>query len=471
VSPADRANLEELALQYAMAIRMAMLQFRRSGKMRVDESQYTTYTITRGPVAGPFASVRTAAHYDSSAAEIEEQLTNKLQWDMVDRLTFMQKLGSLDSERQRLLDKAQECTAGVPDKATHFADEILGRVLQLSGQVPSLSSVKAMVRETTSVFLGEQVSWRVEAEIDGVWPEGKSIRLTPMALLTQVWSVTYRDDVDAVETWFSWLWEHVPDGKIAMTGLGATSKDIQRQLKALVRVLTLLGPKQVRLLRYRVGSTQLKPAMAVHDRGPGSRGSFCLTKTETARCRRFVLELLPLIDGTTGTPPEGSMRLVGTAAMDFYDEGLQNHSDTIGAIAFKVVTLESMFLSDDESAEVSYRLRNRVAIALSMLTVIDSSQVIADVKKAYDIRSGFFHGHVRPKDREAATRGLDDRMGDYCRTSISVFMQSGGMNRKSFLRELDTAMVDVQSRVGLERKLACKHFELPLVEEDRTHRH
>ena len=462
----DRLRLEESALRYAMVLRSAMSQYRRSRKIQVPEQNYTTYTITRGPANGPFADVHTAEHYDSTTSVIHEQYFPKRQWNIVDRAVFMGSLvTTTETERQRVLAAAKECSIDDSMRIVEFMEQIRWRVLQPSGTLLPCPRVKAIVQQLTSVLLGEPASWELEAEIDGAWPEEPLIRLIPSAVMQQVWSVTYRDDVDAVEKRFDIPWEHLPDARLGLVGRGTSPDTVERQLRNLVRVFTLLGPNQVRLLRYarsQLGTRFLESVMAAPERLSDSGGRYCIRRSKTPVARAFIQRILPFLDGSSGEPEEGSMQRIGTSTLDLYDEGLRNHPDTVGGIAFKIASLESMFLTDDETAEVSYKLRIRVAAALTMLTGTDGVQVLANVGTAYGIRSGFFHGHVKRKDRESATAELADTLGYYCRVLVSVFLQSGDMNRKLFLRDLDAGLVDPKARTALRSRLQQKNFLLPL---------
>lgn len=470
MNPTDRSRLEASALEYAMAVRAAMSDYRRSGKMRIVESDHTMYTITRGSPPSPSAAVRTAEQYVFGGWTTREHLCRTTRWDVHDRILFMLSWKTAERGYDTLLQNVQACTAGDSLKAEIFISQILERILYPSGTALPRPRVKAIVRLLTSVLLGEPTSWSLEAEINGVWPEGASVRLAPVAAMRQVWSVTYRDDVDAVERRFDMAMEALPDAKILMKGRGVASDGLERQLHALLLVLTLFGPNRIRLVRFgrsELGKTSLASAMVAPGRHADSGGRYSIGKSRAASCRRFVRCVLPVLDGTSGELPEGSMQRIGVATLSLYDEGLRNHPDTMGAIAFKIVSLESMFLTDEETAEVSYKLRVRVAAALSMLTGLDSAQVLADVGTAYCIRSGFFHGHVRPNVGKKATKELDDRIGDYCRISIAAFLQSGKDGRKQFLSDLDDAMVDLQCRTRLQQKLRRRRFSFPLTAAER----
>jgi len=466
MTSADRLRLEESALQYAKALHDAMSRYARSGKMQVLERGYTRYVITRGSGVGPFANDRTAQHYVFGTCSIDQEYRYKKEWDVIDRIvTFTKKLETIEPGRQKVLAIAKEYSAANPQQATQFVEQIPGRILQPSGELLALPRVKTIVHLLTSVFLGEPTTWRLEAEINGAWPEGSSAMLAPCATMRQVWSVAYRDDVDAVEKRFGWIWQSVPDAGISITGSGTSSVAIDRQLRNLVRVLTLLGPNQVRLLRYdrsQLGTRVLEPAMARPEHLDHSSRTYCIRRSKVAAARGFIQRISPLLDGSSGDAGEGSMQKIGVSTLDLYDEGLSNHPDPVGGIAFKVVSLESMLLTDGEAAEVSYKLRNRVGAMLAMLEGLDGAQVVADLKTAYDIRSGFFHGHVTGKDRDAATPELADRLGDYCRIVIAVFLQSGRMNRRAFLHDLDAGMVDIRLRTALQKKFKRQRISFPL---------
>ncbi len=443
-----------------------MRKYRASGKMRVLNSSYMAYTIVRSPPRDPSSGVRAKDHYICNSCEILQDLHLKRQWDAFDRFKFKRNLPG----EQAFVETAAGYVAGDLVKASRYADELLESVLQLSGDVMSRPKVEIITRQVTSKFLGETTSWRIVAEVNGVWPEGRLLRLGPATILQQVWRVMYRTDMDAVETRFGVPLERVPDAKITMTGLGVTSYDLEDQLHGLVRTLTLYGPNNVRLVRYSRSAPNtghVESVMATPGRTDDFGESFSLKHTESDHCRRFVQEVLPALARPVHVLPIDSMQQVGVTAMEFHEVGLRDHRyDAVGQVAFDIISLESLFLADEEGGEVSYKLRNRIAAWLQMVSRTDCSRVMADIKKAYEIRSGFFHGHVTKKDRDAASG--DDfraRLGDYCRSSISVFLQSGRASRKAFLSDLDAAMVDPKSRELFLQKYSARHFVLPLMTE------
>jgi len=469
MTSADRLRLEESALQYALAIREAISQHRRSGNMHLVDASYTVYNLTRMSRNGISPPIRTSANYAFTGVTWVTDTHKRLQWEIFDRFTLMDDLETKLPETRLLLGVFEDLLGVTPEEGMRSVKMLCGAVFGSTGRAPSARQVRTVVQQLLPTLAGEAVSCIVKAEINGVWPECAVAHLMEDVKMGQLWSVQYRTDLDSLTFVSGRSFEDIPDASITVVRNTADPRGIEGQLRVLIRVLTLFGPHRVTLVRSarsQPGTTSLLRTSSASDRLGGSGHGYCIRRSQMARCRGFVRRILPLLAEEPGSLPEGSMHRIALTSMTLLDEGLERHSDTASAIAYKIVCLESLYLEDDETSGISYRLRNRVAGTLAELLGSDARQTITDVKDAYAVRSGFFHGHVRPDVLLKATPELDARIGDYCRASVAAFLQCGEYDRRQFLRNLDAGMVSTHARQELWVELLPKHFSLPLTAAD-----
>ncbi len=467
LTPTDRLRLEDSALQYAMAVRQAMMEHRRSGKMHVVESTYTVYNMTRiSRDDHSLPTVRTVKNYISGACKWVPEPHRQTEWESLDRSMFMLDLETSLPEKQLLLEDLQRLLGVTADEGMKSVKRICAAILSSSGRVPSLRRVSVVVQQLLPILVGESISWTVRAEIDGAWPESLSTRLSENTRMNQLWSVQYRSDIDALNFMMGIPWEDIPDARVTIVGRAADTDEIDSRLRVLVRVLTLFGPHRVRLVRCarsQPGTAALMPTNTASDRLGGSGHGYCIRKNQAARCRRFVEEILPLLSNRPADLARGSMIQAGAVAMDLYDDPRQQHEDPVAEVAHRVMCLENLLLDTSEKYKVTRKLETRTAAILSLLRCADPQDVTADLEVAYCIRSNFFHGHTTPDDRRSATPDLRDRIGDYCRLVISLFLQSGTDSRSQFLTRLAASTTSGEFQSALQLEIKHRQLLFPLM--------
>ncbi len=127
-------------------------------------------------------------------------------------------------------------------------------------------------------------------------------------------------------------------------------------------------------------------------------------------------------------------------------------------MASAVMGLEALYLLDDNSGELSYRLRTSVANAMGALGA-DSEVVLRQVRMGYDIRSSYVHGgHLSKESEEEAdkkfggVRPLLHTVQDYLRRYIVLHLVLCEP-KDSIVSALQGAVVSSEGRAALEEKI------------------
>ena len=135
-------------------------------------------------------------------------------------------------------------------------------------------------------------------------------------------------------------------------------------------------------------------------------------------------------------------------ALSQYRDVLLKPEDIPNKIAYAVFGLEALYLKADERGELAQRLAQRVAKVMAKLGKGDGKEVFKAIKRAYKIRSVFVHGEPL-KESKYRDRSLLDKLAEYLRTSILIFMQIPIKNE--LINLIDDALIDKNSDEALER--------------------
>jgi len=154
-----------------------------------------------------------------------------------------------------------------------------------------------------------------------------------------------------------------------------------------------------------------------------------ITEEDVKTLPQFINMIKPLIptDNKTGRPL--SSNPIGIAILRYQDslfkpEAIENK------IAYTIMGLEALYLKANEREELSHRLAQRTAKMMESFNE-PPIKVYNIVKNAYEIRSSFVHGsHVSVEDPRK-TKEILDKIIDYLRKSILIFLQIGKEKRSS----------------------------------------
>jgi len=133
-------------------------------------------------------------------------------------------------------------------------------------------------------------------------------------------------------------------------------------------------------------------------------------------------------------------------AISRYQDAILKPEATENKIAYAVMGLEALYLESE--GELSHRLAQRVAKLLSFFEE-EPIKVYRNVKKAYNIRSGFVHGSPLQNKKPQEVKEILDNIIEYLRKSILTFIQLQ-KEKKELLSLIDDALLEKQKDIKLQ---------------------
>lgn len=223
------------------------------------------------------------------------------------------------------------------------------------------------------------------------------------------------------------------------------SWNAEHEVEALIQAFRLYKVGSVEIIRYEYTPDSYRcHGGTIGCDKPRINFQYALSNHDTDDLNRFLGSLLDRIPSYMEMlDPPKNPNILGIP-LPRYTDCLTREMGLEERVASSVTCLEGLYMKDDETAELSFRLAQRVAVALRHLR-LDAKQVFADVKDAYKIRSKFVHGaFVRDKRRKENSE-LSCRIMNYARISLVLFLQldlTGAGKKKVFLENLDDSLLD-----------------------------
>jgi hypothetical protein len=250
-----------------------------------------------------------------------------------------------------------------------------------------------------------------------------------------------------------------PPAFLSIEFLGRLTKEVQTKVEQSIALLRLYSVGSVRYISYRMYSETLLNLMASSE----IRGN----KTHST------LEKYVIYDDNAEKIKNYWQIMINKVPKNFYEFGekkldhvaisYSRYSDALllngikeRRISNAVMGLESLYLKGGEKAELTYRLKIRVAKILSLFEY-DPYKIKKVIRDAYKIRSSFVHGGHLSYDTNCK---INDRYGDidnflnllldYLRVSIIiwVFIKKG---KDEILDLIDDSFIDKNKEEQLKK--------------------
>ena len=150
----------------------------------------------------------------------------------------------------------------------------------------------------------------------------------------------------------------------------------------------------------------------------------------------------------------------GTGEVDFITIAFDRYNDSIlkqdvpeSRLLSAIMSLEALYLKDDEMSELSERLAQRAALALSFYNY-DPLEVFNLIKRSYNIRSRFVHGSKIETDDQKDVMLLVEKVIEYSRKSLIIYLQiNESIDKNKFLNLLTKSLLDKDAKEKLQKML------------------
>lgn len=135
-----------------------------------------------------------------------------------------------------------------------------------------------------------------------------------------------------------------------------------------------------------------------------------------------------------------------TIAFDRYNDSILKQDIPESRLSSAIMALEALYLKDDEMGELAERLAQRTSLLLSLFGY-DSLETFNIIKRSYNIRSRFVHGSKIEKEDMKDIAKLIDKVVDYARKSIVIFLQLQELIEKNqLLNRLTNSLLDNKAK-------------------------
>jgi len=141
-----------------------------------------------------------------------------------------------------------------------------------------------------------------------------------------------------------------------------------------------------------------------------------------------------------------------------YQDAVLKNEGAINRIAYAIMGLEAFFLGPNGDGELKYHLSLRVGKFMQIITRDNATDVFKTVKEAYGIRSRFVHGSTE-EEKGTDNKIILDKVLDYLRKSIVVFLSFENKKKDDVLTLLDHSLLDQKADKEL-RELLSDSLEL-----------
>lgn len=215
---------------------------------------------------------------------------------------------------------------------------------------------------------------------------------------------------------------------------------------------------------YKVGSifrikTKFIPPPILQHSGTISRISKTTTAFKYGLKKEDEEQLRTFFDTINSKIPDEAIQK-GTGEVDFITIAFDRYNDSIlkqdvpeSRLLSAIMSLEALYLKDDEMSELSERLAQRAALALSFFNY-DPLEVFNIIKRSYNIRSRFVHGSKIEKDDQKNVMLLVENVVEYARKSLIIYLQiNESIDKNKFLNLLTKSLLDKDAKEKLQKML------------------
>jgi hypothetical protein len=174
---------------------------------------------------------------------------------------------------------------------------------------------------------------------------------------------------------------------------------------------------------------------------------YSLASEDASKLKTFLDKIKPLL-------PVAQARV---ETIDHISISLQRYDDVLfkpdptERLTYAIMGLEALFLKSSEHEELKHRLAQRVARCLSLYGY-QSLEVYRTVAQSYDVRSEFVHGTLINKEKRGDAATLADKVIEYLRTSILMFLElKNKVEKDNFLNTIDNSLLHQDAFAKLEK--------------------
>lgn len=239
-----------------------------------------------------------------------------------------------------------------------------------------------------------------------------------------------------------------PDSVLDFSIRAAKSDEVSAFVHKYIGVLKLFDVGSINILSRQYNPEAVTPAFSQPGDYPSApfRGfNYTISNDQVENLGEFTNQMLDhvsdkIVSVNKDTPI--------TIAFDRYSAALDEPSQPERQLTSAIMSLEALFLKENERGELSERLSRRTALLLSQFNR-QPNEVGRKLREAYQIRSQYVHGSKLDEDADISS--LTESVMDYTRRSIVTFLQLNDENGKNkLLSKIDNSSLNPDAYPSLE---------------------
>lgn len=262
----------------------------------------------------------------------------------------------------------------------------------------------------------------------------------------------YEISYESYSMFDSMMSRHIPSAIMTIEHRAKGQPEMLRKTEKIVAVLRLFKVGSVSTVRTKWNPTSLLQfgGTSYITSPPSTTFKYELIKEDEKKLQTFYEKIEPKIPIEVIEKGKGETNFI-TIAFDRYNDSLLKQDIPESRLASAIMCLEALYLKDDERGELAERLSQRTALALNFFNY-NPLKVFNILKKSYDIRSRFVHGSKIEKEEQKELMKLAEKVIDYARISIVMFLQiQEAIEKEKFIRILNNSLLDDNAREKLKK--------------------
>jgi len=277
-----------------------------------------------------------------------------------------------------------------------------------------------------------------------------TIRKIKPADLEREWNLEYFPFIRPID-------EDLPHSIIELRLRGKNQPEIFKELEKIILTLRFFKVGSIESIKTNYGSDSL---MWISGGGTQTKNfpshtsyRYELTQEDAAKLSQFLKEFPAMVPpSAVGDQGEIDHSVI---AIQRYNDALMKPEIFESRLSFGIMALEALFLKKElESGELEHRLSQRVARLLSLYNY-KPLEVFNTLKRSYSIRSSYVHGSPIPKEDLKQAQELTEKVLDYVRLSIIIFLQmKKAFEKDKLLSLIDNSLLSEEAYKKLSQALA-----------------
>jgi hypothetical protein len=396
------------------------------------------------------------------SSKFENITIEELDWrDLIDKEKFFYE----SEPYKKTLDKLSESFNNVTrDQLNYYLSRLINRLIFEIVNGSTDERIEEIAISFTRDLEGTPNYWNPLVWLTGIWMQDEEIEINKNLIfrIPKEEDIAKKYDLSIfppITYYFGRLQHMNPMSIMELSIKGKGQPEIHFELQKLMVLLRLYKIGSVQILK-----TEWKTDSIINFGGTTTSGidyfspyKYPLSKEDSARLKKFLDIIGPLI------PKESYESRSSTENTDFSVIAIQRYMDAIlkseineSRLTFAIMSLESIYLKEMERDELEHRLSQRLAKLLGFCN-FNKLEVYNTLMRSYGIRSSFVHGSPISQDRINEARKLLEKVLEYDRLSILIFLQLKNEKKKDALLSLiDNSLLEEKSNSKLENLIINK---------------